>query len=328
MKHITKLFLPFCFLSSSFAFANEKPIFSPYADITINTRWDSTYGDMEPMDLSQISAISGIKNYHLAFITDSGNCSPAWGGQSTFSASMGWGSHMTDKLRANGIDYIISLGGANGSDLSAACSATNLVSAYEQIIQTYQPAGVDFDIENGSADVPKVMKALKQVQNTHPNLKLSFTLPVLPEGLNASGEEIVKSAQENGLNFSVNIMAMDFGPYYNQKTMGQYAIQASTNLFTFLKVIYPQKSEADLWQMIEVTPMIGVNDVNVEQFTLKDVDTLLDFAQQKNLKSLSIWSVARDNPCADKWASPICSGNNLQAKPYEFSERFLQTHYK
>jgi chitinase len=303
-------------------FANQSIHFSPYADMTINTHWDSHYQDMEPMDLAEISDKSGIKSYHLAFITDAGNCSPAWGGQASFSVNEGWGSHLTDKLHAKNIDFTISLGGASGSDLSSACKNPDLITAYEQVIKKYQPQGLDFDIENGTANVANVMTALKQVQNDYPKIKISFTLAVLPEGLVDSGKELVKQAHAAGLKFSVNIMAMDYGPAY-PNDMGEYAIQAAKNLRDFLKQLYPEKSDADLWQMIEVTPMIGVNDVNVEQFTLNNVDTLRQFAAQNNLSSLSMWSIARDNPCADKWASPTCSGNNLQTTPYEFSRRFL-----
>lgn len=54
------------------------PIFSPYVDLTINTHWDSQSQDMEPMDLISPAKKLGIKAYHLAFITDSGQCQPAW----------------------------------------------------------------------------------------------------------------------------------------------------------------------------------------------------------------------------------------------------------
>jgi chitinase len=60
--------------------------------------------------------------------------------------------------------------------------------------------------------------------------------------------------------------------------------------------------------------MIGVNDVNVEQFTLADADLLRNFARENNLWGLSMWSANRDYPCADKSPSITCSGNNLQSK--------------
>ena len=275
------------------------------------------------MDLAAISEASGINQYHLAFITDAGSCNPAWGAQATYSVKNGWGSHLTDKMRAKGINYIISFGGASGSDISEACNESQLIATFESVIKTYKPQGLDFDIENGSANNNKLLGALNKFQLSHPDIKISFTLPVMPEGLTYSGADILKQAKTSQLHYSVNIMAMDYGPAY-ANDMGQYAIQAADNVFTFLKSIYPEKSDSAIWKMIEVTSMIGVNDVNVEQFTLKNVDTLRNFAEKNHLGSLAMWSIARDKPCADKWASPICSGNNLQVKPYEFSERFIQ----
>ena len=320
-KNLLIAFILSAFTTPAIAAQTSALTFSPYADLTINARWDSQYQDMEPMNLIAISQASSTKSFHLAFIIDAGSCSPAWGGQASYSVNDNWGSHLTDKMRANGIDYVISFGGAIGNDISKACSETQLVSTFEQIVKTYQPSGLDFDIENGTADTNKLMSALKQTQQAHPNLKISFTLQVLPEGLTSEGQGIVNQAKAHDLNYAVNIMAMDFGDAY-VNNMGQYAIQASTNLFNFLKSIYPAKADAQLWKMVEVTPMIGVNDVSVEQFTLADVDTLVNFAKQNHIGMVSMWSVARDNPCADKWASPVCSGNNLQTTPYEFAKSY------
>lgn len=298
-------------------------LFSPYVDLTLSTVWNSQYQELEPQDLAPITQASGIKSYHLAFITDSGSCSPAWGGQSAYALSHGWGSRLIAKLRAQGTTYLVSFGGASGNDLSLSCSVPQLVAAYEQVIKIYQPQGLDFDIENGTAKVGRVMQALQQIQAAHPEVKLSFTLPVMPEGLVSGGEEVVTQAKAANLNYAVNIMAMDYGPSY-VNDMGEYAIQAATHLYRYLKKLYPEKTDAALWQMIEITPMIGVNDVSVEQFTLADVDILNRFAEENKVGGLSMWSVSRDKPCTDKWANSYCSGNNLQTKPYEFSEHFMR----
>lgn len=307
-------------LLSHVAFANKNsPQFSPYADLTLNVHWDSQYQDLVPMDLLAISKASGTKNFTLAFITDSGSCVPAWGGQSAYSVEKAWGSHLLDDFRKNNIGYTVSFGGASGNDLSLACGETQLITAIEQVLTTYQPQGIDFDIENGTANVPKLMRALKQVQSKHQNIQLSFTLPVLPSGLVDAGKDIINQAKAQDLNFAVNIMAMDYGPSF-MNAMGGYAIEAASNLFNFLKSIYPGKSDADLWKMLIVTPMIGVNDVNIEEFSLKDADILRQFVSQNKLGGLSMWSINRDFPCSDKSASTNCSGNNLQSKPYAFSQ--------
>lgn len=297
------------------------PVFSPYVDLTINTHWDSQSQDMEPMDLIAPAKNLGIKSYHLAFITDSGQCQPAWGGQQTYSVAKGWGKKQFDTLSSEGVKLAVSFGGANGTDISYHCDKDQLISTFNQVINQYHANVLDFDIENGTANIPKLLQALKIFQQKHPEVSLSFTLPVMPEGLTSVGKDIVTSAATLGLHFKVNIMAMDYGPAYSGD-MGDYAISAATNLHQLLHEVYPDKKEEALWQMIEVTPMIGVNDVNSEQFTLFNADQLKQFAQKKSLAGLSMWSFSRDRPCSDKWASPICSGNNLQSYDYEFVKHF------
>jgi chitinase len=303
--------------------SSKTPDLSPYADLTLNVHWDSTYQDLAPADLSDISLASGAQSFHLAFITDAGTCEPAWGGQATYAVKTAWGKRMIDKMHSNKLDVIISFGGATGNDISLACSPTELVNAYEKVITTYQANAIDFDIENGTANVANIMIALKQIQRLHPMLPISFTLPVMPEGLTDTGKDIIKIAASHDIRFAVNIMAMDYGPSY-QNDMGQYATLAATHLFDFLKSLYPQKADSAIWQMVEVTPMIGVNDVSIEHFTLQNVDTLTQFAKEKGLGKLSFWSISRDFSCGDKTTNTNCSGDNLQTKPYEYTKRLMK----
>ena len=181
-----------------------------------------------------------LKNYHLAFVTDAGQCQPAWGGQSSYRVDEAWGKPLTDKLKNQGVHFYIALGGANGSDLSMACSQDQLSQKLMQIVSTYEPEGLDFDIENGTANVTKLMPAIRKVQTQVKNLPVSFTLPVMPEGLTEQGKEIVRQAKMNDLRFTVNIMAMDYGAAYTGD-MAEYAIQAATNLAQFLQSLYPRK---------------------------------------------------------------------------------------
>lgn len=91
-------------------------------------------------------------------------------------------------------------------------------------------------------------------------------------------------------------------PLPDPSVMGQYAIDAATNLFNQLKSAYAThqiaKSDAALWHMVGVTPMIGGNDVMPEMFDLADAQQLLTFAQQKEVGLLSMWSLNRDKQCA------------------------------
>lgn len=320
MRYIpTKCFLALILCSGGAAAA---PIFSPYADISINTHWSSEHQDMEPMDLGVIATNNNIKGYHLAFITDSGSCQPAWASQASYSLANKWGQRLTDTLAKQGVETTIAFGGASGNDLSMNCSPSQLIDVLNQTVITYKAKKLDFDIENGTANVPKLMTALTTFQQQNPNIKISFTLPVLPEGLTAEGKDIVSQAMQAKLNFTVNIMAMDYGTAY-PGDMGEYAKQAATALHDYLKTIYPQNKDEELWQKIEITPMIGVNDVNIEQFTLQNAGTVRAFALEHNIGGYSMWSLTRDKPCDSKWASPTCSGNNLQKNEYDFTRAFL-----
>src|SRR4029079_14925094 len=107
-------------------------------------------------------------------------------------------------------------------------------------------------------------------------------------GLTADGLYVISSAIARGVNVNlVNVMAMDYGdsaaPNPNGK-MGDYAIQAATSLYNQLAGLYgTSKSETQLWAMIGVTPMIGLNDVVSETFDQQEARELVAFAKQKGI---------------------------------------------
>jgi hypothetical protein len=95
--------------------------------------------------------------------------------------------------------------------------------------------------------------------------------------------------------------------------MGQSAIQAAYNLHDRLGVPY---------KFIELTPMIGGNDVQNEHFTLADVDTMTAFAIGSELAGVHYWSYDRDTDCPMGSASPTC--NSLgNAGTHGFLQRFI-----
>ncbi|NBM18087.1 sugar hydrolase, partial [Streptomyces sp. GC420] len=150
----------------------------------------------------------------------------------------------------------------------------------------------------------------------------AFTLPVMPEGLTRPGVDLLADAGKNGVDIgAVNIMAMDYGPAYSGD-MGEYAVQAATATHAQLKGILGL-SDAEAWKTVAVTPMIGVNDVTTEIFTVDDAKQLVDFAGEKDLAWLSMWSSTRDKECpggAKNSADATCS-SILQA-PLAFTRAF------
>jgi len=115
----------------------------------------------------------------------------------------------------------------------------------------------------------------------------------------------------------VNIMAMDYGTSVdNNGQMGLNAIQAA-------RATEGQLQSLGLDAGIGITPMIGVNDIASEVFTLADAQALLNFAQNDpNIVRLSMWSVARDNgaTAGASYASPDSSG--VAQTTYEYAGIF------
>lgn len=170
--------------------------------------------------------------YNLAFAISSGDdCVPRWNGvQDIDDASV---ASRVEKLRESGATVRVSFGGASGSELGTTCtSADALAAAYGKVVDAYKLTKVDFDVEGGAlpdtAANTRRAQAIAALQKQHPGLDVSFTLPVMPEGLTQAGVDLLADAKENGVGIdAVNIMAMDYGPAYSGD-MGTYAEQAAT----------------------------------------------------------------------------------------------------
>ncbi|MFN8487796.1 MAG: chitinase [Caldilineaceae bacterium] len=281
-------------------------VFAPYVDVTLGSTFT----------LAQLANTPGQKYYTLAFIVSGNGCAATWGGIYPLSQNF----MLTDitNLRKAGGNVIISFGGAAGSELGLTCTTVATLQAqYQAVIDKYSVNHIDLDIEGNAitnaASVTRRNQALAALQTAATNagktLKISYTLPVMPSGLDNDGLNVLRSAIAYGVNVeTVNIMTMDYGSGTPGNQMGANAIQAATNVFGQLQKLYPTKTTAQLWHMIGVTPMIGVNDVTTEIFTLSDAQTLLNFAQQQNLSLLAMWSVARDQSCPGGGLSDTCSG--------------------
>lgn len=289
--------------------------FAPYVDTSLYPSYD----------LLDTAAKTGVKEFNLAFVTSGGACSPLWGGTTALDADRV--ASQIAALRAKGGDVRVSFGGAAGSELGLVCtSADSLAAAYGKVVDTYGLTKVDFDIEGAAlpdtAANTRRAQAIAQLQKSHPGLDVSFTLPVMPEGLTQPGVDLIANARQNGVAISaVNIMAMDYGPAYSGD-MGGYAIQAATATQAQIKGVLGL-GDAAAWKAVAVTPMIGVNDVSSEVFTVQDATQLVEFARAKGLGWLAMWSGARDKQCpggAKNSADPTCS--SILQEPLAFTKAF------
>ncbi|MGV9942059.1 cellulose binding domain-containing protein [Streptomyces sp. NPDC003401] len=288
--------------------------FVPYVDTSLHPAFD----------LLAAATATGVEDYHLAFVTDGGGCTPEWGGVTDL-ASDGVASQI-GALRARGGDVRVSFGGASGAELGTTCaSADALAAAYGKVVDAYRLTKVDFDIEGGAlpntAANTRRARAVAALQRQHPGLDVSFTLPVMPEGLTQDGVNLLADAKANGVRITtVNIMAMDYGPAYNGD-MGTYAEQAATATQAQLRSVLGL-GDAAAWKAVAVTPMIGVNDVASEVFTVEDAAQLAAFAEAKGLGRLSMWSATRDRQCPSpkNTADPTCS--SVTQTPNAFTKAF------
>jgi hypothetical protein len=95
--------------------------------------------------------------------------------------------------------------------------------------------------------------------------------------------------------------------------MGQSALQAAYNLHDKWGVP---------WSGVELTPMIGGNDVAGESFTLADADAVANFAVAQKLAGVHHWSYDRDTDCPAGAASPTCNSIGT-AGAHGYMKRFL-----
>jgi len=74
---------------------------------------------------------------------------------------------------------------------------------------------------------------------------------------------------------------------------------------------------------VEVTPMIGGNDVTDEKFKLGDLDTVSRFALSTGLGGVHYWAWDRDAPCAKGAARNDCNSMGRKTARYGYVDRFV-----
>ena len=111
-------------------------------------------------------------------------------------------------------------------------------------------------------------------------------------------------------------MTMDFGNYYapNGKTdMAKYCIQC-------IQSVKDQLTNLNISSKIGVTPMIGVNDIQDEIFTLDNATELINYCYKNdNIKLLSFWCINRDNGNKVNYNYADCNYSGIEQSLYQFS---------
>lgn len=229
-----------------------------------------------------------------------------------------------------GLPYIISTGG-EGNVFTCGSDA-----GMEQFVARYESPmllGFDFDIEAGQTPemVNSLLLRIKAAQLRRPHLRLSFTVATHAASdtgqasLNAQGQQVLAAIRAVQLeNYFINLMVMNFGPATpancvvraDRCDMAASAEQAVRNLHSRYGIPLGQ---------IEITAMVGINDVVENVFTPADATALARLVRSQKLGGLHFWSLDRDTPCAvgSPAVSPTCSGLNGHSR-LAFSRAFAE----
>eukprot|EP01055_Gregarina_sp_Pseudo9_P000018 Gregarina_sp_Pseudo_9__17@NODE_1011_length_1969_cov_1276_638860_g948_i0_p1_GENE_NODE_1011_length_1969_cov_1276_638860_g948_i0NODE_1011_length_1969_cov_1276_638860_g948_i0_p1_ORF_typecomplete_len650_score157_66CBM_5_12_2/PF14600_6/2_2CBM_5_12_2/PF14600_6/18CBM_5_12_2/PF14600_6/2_4e06CBM_5_12/PF02839_14/0_0015CBM_5_12/PF02839_14/1_8e04_NODE_1011_length_1969_cov_1276_638860_g948_i0761950 len=313
--------------------------------------------------LSELATSINVKHFVIAFVT-SANYTTGLGCAGGFAGVIPIGVGPTswnqtkqnndylyeeiNRLREVGGDVTVSFGGANGVELAdaPACQSGdpvgNLKKAYKEVVDTLKLSHIDFDIEgNAVSSVNRAtgwayrFAAVKDLTQELPNLKVWWTLPVLPTGLTQDGMNFVTDLMASGARWdALNLMNMDYGaeelcPGDGMGQCEQTAVDSvaqqlfSTAQAQGLLAQYNWSKWEDVYTRIGSCPMLGMNDVTHEIYTLKDAENAVKiWTSTKKIGLVSNWSVARDAPCADSHVNVDCSSASVQTEKYEFAKIF------
>ena len=270
-------------------------LFAPYKDITTSMNWNdytistSIMGKNTPL----LDIIPSNTDYVIwAFAT--GECGKeTWAGVSPIQLSNNIKSWSKRK------PYVISTGGANGI---FSCKNSD---EFKKFISNYfssNMVGIDFDIEQDQSTeiIDNLIKCIVDVQADYPILHFSFTIATLggdqPDSLNTIGSYVVKKILTAGIKkYSINLMTMDYGVVssnictlkkdINICDMEKSSIQAAKNLNAFYGVPFYN---------IDITIMIGQNDIIDEFTSLSDWENIILWSSQNNIRAVHFWSIDRD----------------------------------
>lgn len=307
-----------------------KHFYAPYIDFVMN----------DVPDMAKLKMENGVNNFVLAFIVakDANTCLPTWGTSYPVNSYAQYSK--IKALREAGGDVMVSVGGANNFPMAIACkNVDDLVEVYDGIVENLNLKVLDFDIEgmavNDAESIERRNQALAILQQRWASegrdIKLWYTLPIIPEGLTDDGMAVLANAKKHGVQLDgINVMTMDYGRPQCQSDNregdnihGECATTAIESLFAQVKSVFDTKSDDDIWSMLGTTPMIGYNDVQGEVFYKSDAELVLNHAKEHNLGMIGIWSLLRDRPGVAGQVSPEHNGLTIgQADTYQFSRIF------
>ncbi len=215
-----------------------------------------------------------------------------------------------------------SFGGADGTYLENACAdAPSLAAAISAFVDATGITDLDFDIEQGSTSSNATLNAMRATAlatvQAQKGIRVAFTLPVNPDGLDSLGLAVVTAAVKAGVAISfVNIMTMDYGDGTN---LGSVPVQSIDATAKQLEAAISGLDADAAYRMLGVTPMIGDND-DSEVFSVANAQTLIAYAKEKHLGLVAFWAIQRDEKCPSGTDLDVCNG--VSASTFQFDQIF------
>jgi hypothetical protein len=299
-------------------YASSRPlpyqVFAPYYEM-----YDTS------TDLATLSQQSGAEYQSLAFLETaaSGSCTAYWDGDTTEPiAPASYGADIA-AIQARGGNVIPSFGGygadTTNTDIADSCtSVPDIAKVYESLITTYDVPRIDLDVEADSltntAGINRRNEAIALTEAWaaahHRQIQFSYTLPTFATGLPAAELGVLQNAVADGARIStVNLLTFDY--YYGtQQDMVADTEGAADGLFSQLQALYPTATGRQLWHMIGITEMPGIDDFGPDEtFSTANAVTILNWARHQGLGLISFWASQRDNGgCVGTKGAGTCSG--------------------
>jgi hypothetical protein len=290
-------------------------VFAPYFE-TYNTTGGSIAADAQA---------SGARFMSLAFLqtAQAGSCAADWNGDPATPVSPATFGADIAAVQARGGNVIPSFGGfaadTTGTEIADSCTSVPAIAqVFEKVITTYHVPRIDLDIEgdsvNNTAGINRRNEAIARVEAwaaAHGRrIQFSYTLPTFPTGLTTQDVAILRSAIADHARIStVNLLTFDYF-LGTQQDMVADTESAAAALLSELHALHPGERPAQLWETVGVTEMPGIDDFGpAETFAQADAATILTWADQHGIGTLSFWAVQRDNGgCPGTKGAGTCSG--------------------
>jgi Glycosyl hydrolases family 18 len=304
-----------------------RQVFAPYFET-----YDASGGSP-----AALSRESGSRYLSLAFLqtAKAGSCTAYWNGDTSEPvSSSSFGSDIS-AIQAAGGNVIPSFGGysadSTGTELADSCTSVPAIAqVYEKVITTYHVPRIDLDVEAASltdtAGINRRNEAIAKVESwaaaRRISIQFSYTLPVPTTGLDSEGDAVIENAIADHARVSVvNVMTFDYyiGTKQNMLTDTE---TAAAGTYSELQSLFPSDAPAQLWHMIGITEMPGIDDFGPDEtFTEADATAVLNWAQSKGIGTVSFWALQRDNGgCPGTKGAGTCSG--IKQPTWYFSHVF------